>query len=150
MPSPARWMIWSKSCSRSGWSSAWTTGSAVVFTPSVESSIPEITSQQSAVSSTASPFAGPWELIFMPCAHLVVASLCYVVGRRSPVAGAALFATVIAAAVSLLLSVLLRVRFVFLFPGLLASEMTLLLLGVPAMQAVRRALGPVRRRWVRE
>ena len=99
------------------------------------------------LSNLTSPFAGPWELIFMPCANLVGASLCYVVGRRSPVAGAALFAIVIAAAVSLVLSVLLKVRFVFLFPGLLASEMTLLLLGVPAMQAVRRALEPVRRRY---
>src|SRR2546429_9835725 len=87
------------------------------------------------LSNLASPFAGPWELIFMPCANLVGASLCYVVGRRSPVAGAALLATVIAAAGSLLLSVLLRGRVVFLVPGLLASEMTLLLPCVPALQA---------------
>src|SRR2546428_10870706 len=39
------------------------------------------------LSNLTSPFAGPWELIFMPCANLVGASLCYVVGRRSPVAG---------------------------------------------------------------
>src|SRR2546426_3243297 len=43
------------------------------------------------LSNLASPFAGPWELIFMPCANLVGASLCYVVGRRSPVAGSARF-----------------------------------------------------------
>jgi len=84
----------------------------------------------------------------MPTANLVGASLCRVVGRRAPAAGAALYAFVIAAAVSLLLSVLLKLRYALLFPGLLASEMILLLLGVPAMQAVRRALEPVRRRWV--
>ncbi|HTE03362.1 MAG TPA: QueT transporter family protein [bacterium] len=100
------------------------------------------------LSNLTSPFAGPWELIFMPTANLVGASLCRVVGRRAPAAGAALYAFVIAAAVSLLLSVLLKLRYALLFPGLLASEMILLLLGVPAMQAVRRALEPVRRRWV--
>ncbi len=101
------------------------------------------------LSNLTSPFAGPWELIFMPLANLVGASACYVVGRRAPWAGAALYALVIAAAVSLLLSVLLKIRYVLLFPGLLSSEMILLLAGVPLMQAVRRALDPVRRRWTR-
>src|SRR5712692_3569588 len=81
------------------------------------------------LSNLTSPFAGPWELIFMPFANLVGASACYVVGRRAPWAGAALYALV--------------------FPGLLGSEMILLLAGVPLMQAVRRALDPVRRRWTR-
>lgn len=99
------------------------------------------------LSNLASPFAGPWELIFMPAANLVGAVLCRAAGRRSPAAGALLYAVVIAAAVSLLLSVLLRLRFVFILPGLLASEVILLLLGVPAMQALRRALEPVRRRY---
>lgn len=99
------------------------------------------------LSNLTSPFAGPWELIFMPAANLVGALLCRAVGRRSPVAGAALYALIIAAAVSLLLSVLLKMRFALLFPGLFASEMILLLLGVPAMQAVRRALEPMRRRY---
>jgi len=90
------------------------------------------------LGNLTSPFSGPWELIFMPTANLVGASLCRVVGRRAPAAGAALYAFVIAAAVSLLLSVLLKLRYALI----------LLLLGVPAMQAVRRALEPVRRRWV--
>ncbi|SRR5713226_7709768 len=101
------------------------------------------------LSNLTSPFAGPWELIFMPFANLVGASACYVVGRRAPWAGAALYALVIAAAVSLLLSVVLKIRYALLFPGLLGSEMILLLAGVPLMQAVRRALDPVRRRWTR-
>jgi uncharacterized membrane protein len=102
------------------------------------------------LSNLTSPFAGPWELIFMPFANLVGASGCYLVGRRSPWVGAALYALVIAAAVSLLLSVLLKLGYALVFPGLLMSEMLLLLVGVPVMQAVRRTLEPVRRRWRRE
>src|SRR2546428_14143487 len=59
------------------------------------------------LSNLTSPFAGPWELIFMPCANLVGASLCYVVGRRSPVAGAWLCGEGFSPAVSLLVSGLL-------------------------------------------
>lgn len=99
------------------------------------------------LSNLASPFAGPWELIFMPFANLVGASVCRAVGRRSPWAGAALYALIIAGAVSLMLSVLLKVAFAVLFPGLLVAEMVLLLLGVPAMRSVRTALDPVRRRY---
>ncbi len=101
------------------------------------------------LSNLASPFAGPWELIFMPFANLVGASVCRVVGRRSPWAGAALYGGIIAGAVSLSLSVILKIRFTILFPGLLASEMFLLLLGVPAMRSLRSALDPVRRRYAR-
>lgn len=102
------------------------------------------------LSNLFSPFAGPWELLFMPAANLVGAALCYIVGRRSPWVGAALYATVIAAAVSLMLSVLIQVRFGILFPGLLASEAILIVGGIPAMRAVLRALGPARRRWIEE
>lgn len=100
------------------------------------------------LSNLFSPFAGPWELVFMPVANLVGASLCYVVGRRSPWAGAAVYALVIAAAVSLMLSVLIKVRFGILFPGLLASEAILIVGGVPVMRAVLRALQPFRRRLI--
>lgn len=102
------------------------------------------------LSNLFSPFAGPWELLFMPAANLVGAALCYIVGRRSPWVGAALYATVIAAAVSLMLSVLIQVRFGILFPGLLASEAILIVGGIPVMRAVLRALGPARRRWIEE
>src|SRR2546425_6848235 len=59
------------------------------------------------LSNLTSPFAGPWELIFMPCANLVGASLCYVVGRRSPVAGAGRFWVVFSSPASPLFSVVL-------------------------------------------
>ncbi len=99
------------------------------------------------LSNLVSPFAGPWELLFMPLANLVGAALCYAVGRRFAWVGAALYALVIAAAVGLMLSVLLPARFAYLFPPLLVSEEVLLVGGIPVMLAVRRALAPVRRRW---
>src|SRR5438552_16102105 len=73
------------------------------------------------LGSLTSPFSGPWELIFMPTANLVGASLCRVVGRRAPAAGAALYAFVIAAAVSLLLSVLFHLLYALLFRELLVD-----------------------------
>lgn len=100
------------------------------------------------LSNLTSPFAGPWELIFMPFANLIGASLCHIVGRRSPWVGAVVYAIVIAAAVSLMLSVLLKVPYAVLFPWLLVSETILIVGGLPVMAAVRRALAPTRRRWV--
>lgn len=99
------------------------------------------------LGNLASPFAGPWELLFMPFANLVGASACYVVGRRSPFAGVALYALVISAAVSLVLSMVLKLKYWFVFPPLLASESVLIIGGVPVMQAVRRALAPLRQRY---
>lgn len=99
------------------------------------------------LSNLASPFTGAWELIFMPLVNLLGASLCYVLGRRAPYAGAALYALLIAGAVALMLSVLTRVPFLGLFPALLASEGILIVGGVPLMRAVLRAAEPARRRW---
>lgn len=98
------------------------------------------------LSNLVSPFAGPWELGFMPVVNLIGAILCYVLGRRSPWAGAAVYALIIAAAVSLMISILSQISYRLLFPGLLASELILLLLGVPIMRTVLRALQPIRQR----
>lgn len=99
------------------------------------------------LSNLPSPNVGPWELAFMPFANLVGAWLCYTLGRRWPYLGAALYALIIAAAVSLMLSVLLGRAFAVLFPALLASEGILIVGGVPIMRAVLRAAEPARRRW---
>jgi uncharacterized membrane protein len=99
------------------------------------------------LSNLFSPYTGPWELIFMPLANLVGATLCYVIGRRQVWVGAAVYALVIGAAVSIMLSVLLQVRFGILFPGLLASEAILIIGGVPIMRGLLRVIDPVRRRW---
>ncbi len=92
------------------------------------------------LSNTTSPHVGPWELLFMPAANLIGASLCAAIGRRSPYLGAAVYAVTIALAVALMLSVLTAVPFVILLPPLLASEVILIVGGVPIMRRVHRAI----------
>lgn len=98
------------------------------------------------LGNLSSPFAGPWELGWMPLANLLGAWLCWRLGRVNAYAGAAAYAVVIAAAVATMLSVLLRAPFVVLsplgglFPWVLASELVLLVLGVPVMRPVHLAL----------
>lgn len=99
------------------------------------------------LSNLFSPNAPAWELIFMPLANLVGASVCYQVGRRSAYIGAALYAAIIAAAVALMLSVLLQAPYLALFPWLLLSEGILIIGGVPIMRAILRVVEPARRRW---
>ena len=100
------------------------------------------------LSNLASPYAGPWELLFMPFANLVGASACYAAGRRWPWAGAAIYALIIAAAVGLMLSVLIKAPFAVLFPGLLLSEAILIVGGLPIMRVVLRSTAPIRRKWL--
>lgn len=92
------------------------------------------------LSNLTSPNVGVWELGFMPLANLVGAVLCVAIGRQYPWIGAAAYAVVIAAAVSLMLSVLLRVPAAALFPPLLASEAILIVGGVPITRRIHRAI----------
>ncbi len=98
------------------------------------------------LGNLASPYAGPWELGWMPLANLVGAWLCWRIGRINAYLGAAVYAVVIGAAVATMLSVLLPAPFKGLLPPLLASEGLLIVLGVPVMWpvhlALRRVLGP--------
>lgn len=98
------------------------------------------------LSNIPSPY-GLWDLLFMPVVNLFGASLCYGLGRRWPVLGAALYALTIASGVSVVLSVVLHRGFWVLFPALLISEAVLIVGGVPIMRAVLRAAEPARRRW---
>ena len=99
------------------------------------------------LSNLPSPLPRPWELGFMPLANLVGATACYAVGRRWPWVGAALYALITAAAVSLMFSVLFStVQYSRVFPWILASELILLLVGVPVMRAVWHAVQPTRHR----
>jgi len=98
------------------------------------------------LSNLLSPFAGPLELLFMPLANLVGATLCYFVGRRSPWVGAALYAIIIGAAVSFMLSILIKVPFTSLLPALLAGELILIVGGLPIIRTLLRAIEPFRRR----
>jgi uncharacterized membrane protein len=92
------------------------------------------------LSNLMSPFAGPWELGWMPAANLAGAWICWRLGRRNAYLGAAAYGAVIAAAVGLMLSVLLRAPFRAIFPPVLASELLLLLAGVPVMRTVHAAV----------
>ncbi len=98
------------------------------------------------LSNITSPQAGLWELAFMPLANLAGAWLCVLIGRRIAWAGAAAYALVIAAAVALMLSVLLEVPFAVLLPPLLASEVILIVGGVPVMARIHRAVEERERR----
>jgi uncharacterized membrane protein len=46
------------------------------------------------LSNLTSPYVGPWELVFMPVANLVGASLCWLL-RRWPYVGAAAYAVAV-------------------------------------------------------
>jgi uncharacterized membrane protein len=96
------------------------------------------------LSNLTSPQVGPWELAFMPFANLAGAALCVALGRRAPLLGAASYATIIAAAVALMLSVLLKASFYVLVPPLLASEIVLIVGGVPIMRRVHVAIDRLR------
>jgi uncharacterized membrane protein len=92
------------------------------------------------LSNLRSQFVGPWELAWMPFANLVGAWACWRLGRVNPYLGAAAYALIIAGAVGTMLSAILHARMSILFPPLAASELILLLGGVPLMYPVHRAL----------
>ncbi len=100
------------------------------------------------LGNLTSPFAGPWELGWMPFANLVGAWVCWRIGRMNAYLGAAAYAAIIAAAVAMMLSVLMHAPFAALLPPLLTSEMMLIVFGVPVMWpvhlALRRVFGPGR------
>ncbi len=95
------------------------------------------------LSNLSSPFAGPWELGWMPFANLIGAWVCWRVGRRNAYLGAAAYAVIIALAVATMLSNILHVPFRALLLPLLASELLLIVLGVPVMRPVHLALARV-------
>lgn len=92
-----------------------------------------------------SPFAGPWELAWMPFANLVGAWACWRLGRINAYLGAVVYAVITALAVSTMLHVILAASFRALVLPILASEVILLVVGVPVMRpvhvALRRAFG---------
>ena len=92
------------------------------------------------LGNLASPFAGPWELGWMPLANLVGAWTCWRLGRTNAYLGAAAYALITAAAVSTMLKVLLGAPFRPIFVPVLASELILIVGGVPVMRLVHTRL----------
>lgn len=99
------------------------------------------------LGNITSPQIGPWELAFMPLANLIGGSLCVLLARRlrSPWAGSAVYAVVVAVAVGLMLSAVLNLPFAALLPPLLLSEVVLIVGGVPIMRRVHLAVEDLRR-----
>jgi len=92
------------------------------------------------LGNLGSPFVGPWELAWMPLANLVGAWACWRMGRINAYVGAAAYAVITAAAVSTMLAVLLRAPFGPIALPVLASEVVLIVIGVPVMRPVHAAL----------
>lgn len=92
------------------------------------------------LGNLTSPFVGPWELVWMPFANLVGGWAAWRLGRTNAYLGATAYAVVIAAAVTVMLSAILHASARVLFPPLLASEVLLIVTGVPVMQPVHAAL----------
>lgn len=92
------------------------------------------------LGNLGSPWPRQWELIWMPFANLVGAWLCWRVGRLNAYLGAAAYAVVTAAAVTTMLSVVLHAPFLAVGGPILASELALIVLGVPLMRPVHVAL----------
>ncbi|HLW58491.1 MAG TPA: QueT transporter family protein [bacterium] len=98
------------------------------------------------LSNLPSPFVGPWELLWMPLANLVGGWAGWRVGRVNAYLGATVYAVIIGAAVTTMLSVLLRAPFRALITPLIGSEVILLIAGVPMMHPVHVALQRLRGR----
>lgn len=92
------------------------------------------------LANLRSPYAGPWELLFMPAVNLVGGLLAARVGRRHALAGAALYALVIAAAVGLLLHRVVGAPYLAATAAVAVSELVLVVGGMPVARALVRAL----------
>jgi uncharacterized membrane protein len=91
------------------------------------------------LSNLTSPYVGPWELVFMPVANLVGASLCWFL-RRWPWAGAAVYAAIITLAVSTMLHFVLGAPWWALAWSVGISEFVLIVGGVPLMKRIWQAV----------
>jgi len=92
------------------------------------------------LGNLTSPYAGPWELLWMPFANLAGGWACWRLGRLNAYCGAAAYALIIGAAVATMLSAVLPAPFRVLVAPLIGSELVLLLVGVPLMRPVHLAL----------
>jgi uncharacterized membrane protein len=91
------------------------------------------------LSNLTSPYVGPWELVFMPVANLVGASLCWLL-RRWPYVGAVAYAAVITLAVATMLDFVTGIPWWALAWSVGISEFVLIIGGVWPMTRVWRAV----------
>ena len=92
----------------------------------------------------ASPFVGPWELIFMPLTDMAGGALAYFLnrwtGRRYPIVVMAIYAITTSLSVGLMLTVLGAGGFWILAGSVAVSEVIILVAGYPLMAWMVRLL----------
>lgn len=91
-------------------------------------------------ANVLSPYAGPWELVFMPIANIAGGCLAIKASKYGVFTGAMVFAGIIALAVSITLSKALQLDVLALLPPILVSEMVLLAIGVPLTKQIGRII----------
>ena len=92
------------------------------------------------LSNLWSPFAGPWDLAWMPFANLVGAWSCWRLGRLNAYLGAAAYGCIIALALATMFHFIFHAPFRNFLVPLVPVEVGLIALGVPVMWPVHRAL----------
>jgi uncharacterized membrane protein len=92
------------------------------------------------LSNLWSPFAGPWDLGWMPFANLVGAWVCWQLGRINAYLGAAAYGLVIALALATMFHFIFHAPFGNFLVPLVPVEVGLIVFGVPVMWPVHRAL----------
>ena len=96
------------------------------------------------LSNLLSPFAGPWDLGWMPLANLVGAWTCWRLGGVNAYLGAATYGVIVAFALATMFHFVLRSPLTGFLAPLLPVEVALLIIGVPMMRPVHAALSRLR------
>jgi len=95
-------------------------------------------------ANLASPYAGPWELIFMPITDMIGGGIAWGIYRlmanRWPVIPMVVYAVTTGAAVGLMLTVLGVGGFWLMFVSVGASELVILVTGTPIIFYIARVL----------
>ncbi|MGE5577378.1 MAG: QueT transporter family protein [Syntrophothermus sp.] len=87
------------------------------------------------IANLSSPYAGAWELVWMPLMNLAGGYLAWLIGNKVNVyAGAVIFAAWIALAVAVMLSAVANLPFWPAFGSLIIPEILLVTGGVPLMR----------------
>ena len=92
------------------------------------------------LSNLWSPFVGPWDLGWMPFANLIGAWVCWRLGRFNAYVGATAYGLIIALALATMFHFIFHAPFQNFLVPLVPIEVGLIVLGVPVMWPVHRAL----------
>lgn len=93
------------------------------------------------IANLFSPYAGPWDLIFMPLVSMLGALPMYILGTRWLLFSSWAYAIVTAVGVGLMLSVLTEKGFFILFGSVLASQLIIMTLSFCVFRGYLMAKG---------